>query len=154
MEKGRQITALEFEKEIGIKCGAINTQRFGFDGWAIKNTVQEFVFFTSYERDRCYTTTSLHEARPRGRSRGGKGRSASRGRRRPLLHWAGWQSFLLVPKESSLFQPLPSKKIIKIKEKKSFNTVIIPTLLQEEVSILKHLSNVLLLHISVYVWSN
>lgn len=88
-----------FEKEICIKCGAINTKEFGFDRWAIKNTVQKFVFVHYTGLDCCYTITSLFEVQP-WRCPGGKWSSASWG------HWGlfctkpGWQSFLLVPKQT------------------------------------------------------
>lgn len=54
-------------------------KKFRFDRWAIKKTVQKFVFVHYTELDCCYTITSLYKAQPWGCSPDGKLRSAARG---------------------------------------------------------------------------
>lgn len=75
-------------------------KKFGFDRWAIKNTVQKFVFVHYTGLDCCYTITSLYKAQPwRCFSRWKMKKSLSRTPRTSFCTKPGWQSFLLVPKE-------------------------------------------------------
>lgn len=144
-------------------------KKFGSDRWAIKKTVQKFVFVHYTELDCCYTVTSLYKAQPWGCSPDGKWRSASRGHRRLFLHKAGLAVIPTCAKKQHLGhfpqkqqqknktnkqqKPCPALSNVSHREEKSYNTVSIPMLLQEEeVSILKHLSYVLFIYISVNVW--
>lgn len=161
-----------FEKEICIKCGAINTKNFEFDRWAIKNTVQKFLYLYIYTGLDCcvhhyvfiikpsLVDNLLVEKEEVPLSHAARGLFCNRrGKQAGLAviptcaknKQHSFQATFL--KKTNKQKYTPSCHLVSDQEgKKKEVTTQFKFWLQEEVSILKHLSYVLLIYISVYVW--